>query len=118
MGKCGKYETIKPKKRRKWGFPIFMILYALVILGAAYWGLGKFWDYMEAYEASRIKNTIEAYMEEITPQYVCDRSGDLIDSIDHHLQSEDECKQVILDFLSGGISYARTSPECTDDRTV
>lgn len=118
MGKYGKYEKMKPKKRKKWGFPIFMIVYALVILGAAYWGLGKFWDYMDAYENSRIKNTIEAYMEEMSPQYVCDRSGDLIGSIDHRLQSEEECKQVILDFLSGGISYARKTAECTDQRTV
>ena len=118
MAKYGKYEKRTPKKRRSWGFAIFMILYALVVLGAAYWGLGQFWDYMDAYEDSRIKNTIEAYMEQVTPKYVCDRSNDLIDSIDHHLQSEEECKQVILDFLSGGISYARKTSECTDTQTV
>lgn len=118
MGKYGKFEAVKQKKPRKWGFPIFMILYALVVLGAAYWGLGQFWDYMDAYENSRIKNTINSYMEQVTPEYVCDRSGDLIDSIDHHLQSEEACKQVILDFLSGGITYARKSSECTDTRAV
>ena len=118
MGKHGKFETVKPKRSKTHGFAIFMILYALVVLGAAYWGLGQFWDYMDAYEDSRIKNTIEAYMEQVTPQYVCDRSDDLIDSIDHHLQSEDECRQVILDFLSGGISYARKTAECTDTRAV
>lgn len=118
MAKYGKFENMKPKKRRKWGFPVFMILYALVILGAAVWGLGKFWEYMEAYENSRIKNSIDAYMEQVTAEYVCDRSGDLIDSIDHHLQSEEACRQVILDFLSGGISYARKTSECTDHRTV
>lgn len=115
----GKYEKKKPQKQRKgWGFAIFMILYALVVLAAAAWGLSKFWDYMDAYEHSRIKNTMDAYMEEVTPQYVCDRSGDLIDSIDHYLQSEEDCKQVILDFLSGGITYARKTSECTDTCTV
>ena len=118
MAKYGKFQTRAPKKRKKWGFPVFMILYALVVLGAAAWGLSKFWDYMEAYEGSRIKNTIDAYMEQVSPQYVCDRSGDLIGSIDHNLQSEDACRQVILDFLSGGITYARKSAECTDTRTV
>lgn len=118
MGKYGKYEAKKPQKRRRWGFAIFMVLYALVILGAAAWGLGKFWDYMDAYEGTRIQHTIDAYMEKVTPQYVCDRSGDLIDSIDHHLQSEEDCKKVILDYLSGGISYARKVSECTDTRTV
>jgi hypothetical protein len=118
MAKYGKFQTRAPKKRKKWGFPVFMILYALVVLGAAAWGLSKFLDYMEAYEGSRIKNIIDAYMEQVSPQYVCDRSGDLIGSIDHNLQSEDACRQVILDFLSGGITYARKSAECTDTRTV
>lgn len=118
MGKYGKYEKKTPKKRKRFGFAIFMILYALVVLGAAAWGLGKFWDYMDAYEASRIRNTMDSYMEEVTPEYVCDRSGALIDSIDHRLQSEESCRQVILDFLSGGITYARKSAECTDTRTV
>ena len=118
MGKYGKFEKKMPKKRKSRGFAIFMILYALVVLGAAAWGLNQFWDYMDAYEKSRIKNTIDAYMEDVTPQYVCDRSGDLIDSIDHHLQSEEDCEQVILDFLSVGITYARKTAECTDTRTV
>lgn len=118
MGKYGKYENRRPRKRGCWGFLIFMILYAAVVLYAAHWGLQKFWDYIDAYEASRINNTIDAYMEELTPQYVCDRSGDLIDSIDHHLQSEEACRQVILDYLSGGITHARKSSECTDERAV
>ena len=108
MAKYGKFQTKTQKKRRSWGFAIFMVLYAVVVLAAAAWGLGKFWDYMEAYEGSRIKNTIDAYMEQVSPKYVCDRSGDLIGSIDHNLQSEEACRQVILDFLSGGITYARS----------
>ena len=44
MGKYGKYEKQRAKKRRSWGFAIFMVLYALVVLGAAAWGLIKFWD--------------------------------------------------------------------------
>ena len=118
MGKYGKYEKQAAKKRKSWGFTIFTILYALVVLGAAAWGLCKFWDYLDAYEHTRIQNTMDAYMAEVTPAYVCDRSGDLIDSIDHRLQSEEACEAVILDFLSEGITYARKSAECTDSRTV
>lgn len=118
MGKYGKYEKQRAKKRRSWGFAIFTILYALVALGAAAWGLSKFWDYLDAYEQSRIQNPMDAYMAEVTPAYVCDRSSDLIDSIDHQLQSEEACEAVILDFLSDGITYARKSAECSDTRTV
>ena len=108
----------KCKKCIKWSFWSFMIVYAVVILVAAAFGLSKFWDYMDAYEDSRIKNTVEAYIAELTPQYICDRSGELIAGIDHRLQSEAACRQVILDFLSGDISYARKSSECTDTRMV
>ena len=118
MGKYGKYETKTAKKRRSWGFAIFTILYALIVLGTAAWGLSKFWDYLDAYEHSRIQNTMDAYMAEVTAEYVCDRSGDLIDCVDHNLQSEEACKAVILDFLSEGITYARKTAECTDARTV
>jgi hypothetical protein len=118
MAKYGKYEKRKPKKRGCWGFLVFMFLYAAVILAAANWGLQQFWDYIDAYEASRINHPVDAYMEALTPQYVCDRSADLIDSIDHHLQNEQECEKVILDFLSGGITHARKASECTDTRTV
>ena len=112
----GKYAEKTPGKRR--GFLTFMIVYAAVILGAAAVGLGQFWKYMEAYENSRINSTLDAYIEQLTVQHICDRSGDVIDSIDHNLQSEEDCKKVIVNFLSGGITYARKTSECTDTRTV
>ena len=101
MGKYGKYEKQRAKKRRSWGFAIFMVLYALVVLGAAAWGLIKFWDYLDAYEQSRIQNPMDAYMAEVTPAYVCDRSSDLIDSIDHQLQMRSDrglyrCMRILL----------------------
>lgn len=108
----------KCKKRKLWNFWSFMIVYAVVVLIAAAFGLSMFWNYMDAYEDSRIKNTMEAYMAQLTPQYICDRSGELIDGIDHGLQSEEACAQVIMDFLSSEISYVRKSSECTDTRTV
>lgn len=108
----------KCKKRKILNFWFFMIVYAVVVLVAAAFGLSKFWDYMDAYEDSRVKNTMEAYMAQLTPQYICDRSGELIDGIDHHLQSEEACAQVIMDFLGTEITYVRKSSECTDTRTV
>ena len=108
----------KCKKPIKWNFWYFMLMYAAVIVCIAGLGLGIFWDYMDAYEESRVSNTLDAYIAELTPQYICDRSDALIDSVDHHIQSEEACKQVILDFLSGKITYARKSSECTDTRMV
>ncbi len=102
------------KKKRRWIFPLVLVLYAMVFLGAAYYGLTCLWDYMEAYEASRPHIPLNAYMEQLTAETVCDRSQSLIDSIDHQVQSEESCRQVILQSLSGGITCAKKSSECTE----
>ena len=56
--------------------------------------------------------------EELTPDYICDRSSELIATIDHHIQSEDACRAVIQDAVSGGITYAKKASECTDEKMV
>ena len=67
----GKYAEKTPGKGR--GFGMFMIVYAAVILGAAAVGLSLFWNYMEAYENSRINSTLDTYIAQQTPQHKCDR---------------------------------------------
>lgn len=106
----------KGKKRSFFGWG--MLIYAVVFLGLSAFGLKELWTFMEAYEASRPMNVLNAYMETVTDEYVCDRSQDLIDQVDHNIQSEEECRTYIKDALSGGISYARKSSECTETRQV
>lgn len=104
------------KKRSFFGWG--MLIYAVVFLTLSWFGLKELWSFMEAYEASRPMNVLNAYMETVTGEYVCDHSQDLIDSVDHNIQSEEECRDYIKQALSGGISYARKSKECTDTRQV
>ena len=110
------------KKSREAGkkltFKRFMLLYAAIFLGVALLGLAFFWGYMDAYEDSRTKSTIETYIENLTPQYVYDRSGDVLDQIDPKLQSAEERDKALLDFLNGNITYAKKSSESTDTRMV
>ena len=108
----------KRKKRSLWRFILGMEIYALLFLGAAAWGLHSLWGYMEAYERSRPHIALDAYMETLTAEYVCDASWELIAKIDHTLQSEENCRQVIRDSLSGGITCAKKSAECTPDKQV
>ena len=68
----------KTVKKRRWIFPVALVLYAIVFLGAAAFGLRWFWDYIDAYEQSRPHIALDAYMEELTAEYVADRCGDLI----------------------------------------
>lgn len=118
MVKFWNREENQPKTHKKLTFWRFMLLYAAIFLGVAALGLCLFWGYMDAYEDSRVKSTLDTYIETLTPQYVCERAGDLIDSIDPRLQSAEDRDKALLDFLDGNISYARKSSECTHTRMV
>lgn len=107
------------RRKRSLGWFIFgMFVYAAVVLGAAYYGLKELWVFLEAYEASRDYHAIDAYMEQLSRQHICDTQADLIAQVDHNIQSEEECRQVLLDAISEEITYARKASECTDTRQV
>lgn len=106
------------KKTRKWIFPVALLAYALVFLCITAIGLTWFWDFIDAYEMSRPKNTLDAYLETLTPEYVADRCGDLIATIDHNVQSEQECRDVIIAALDGKFSCAKKNKESSDDHYV
>lgn len=111
-----KKKTKKTKKRSFFGWG--MLIYAVVFLTASYFGLKEFWAFMDAYEKSRPMNILNSYMETVTDEYVCDHSQELIDMVDHNIQTEEACRTYIKENLSGGISYARKTKECTDTRQV
>ena len=108
----------KNPKKKSYGFLIFTVIYAILFLAGTMVGLNYLWDFMDAFEASRPENTINAYMELVTPDYVCDHETDLIDTIDHHIQSEEACREVIKEAVSGKITYAKKTSECTDEKMV
>lgn len=99
-------------------FPVALMIYALVFLVITAVGLTWFWDFIEAYEVSRPQNTLDAYMQQLTPEYVADRCGDLIASVDHNVQTEQECRDVILEALEGKFSCAKKNKESTEDHYV
>ena len=106
------------KKTRKWIFPVALLAYALVFLCITAVGLSWFWEFIDAYEMSRPKNTLDAYMEVLTPEYVADRCDDLIATIDHNVQSEQECRDIIIAALDGKFSYAKKNKESDDAHYV
>lgn len=108
----------KERKKRRWIFPLFLVLYAILFLGTARYGLEWFWDYIDAYEQSRPHIALNAYEEALTSEYIANTCGPLIDQIDHHVQSEESCRQVILEALSGKLTCAKKSRESTDTKHV
>ena len=109
----------KKKKRSGLWFGVGMLLYALVFLGCAAFGLKWLWNCMEAYEASRTHIAIDAYMERVTKEYIVDNSAEaVLTAVDGNLQTQEECRQILLDSLDGEISYARKASACSDNEQV
>lgn len=108
----------KAKKKHRWIFPLFLFIYAVIFLGATQYGLQWFWDYMDAYEQSRPHIALSAYEEKLTPQYVVSNCDALIRQIDHYVQSEDSCRQVLLDAVAGKLTCAKKTRESTEDKHV
>jgi len=109
------------KKVKKKGFGRFFLcsfLYALVFLALTYWGLTKFWAYIEAYELSRPKTAINPYMEQLDVSHICDSMDEFIDQFDHNIQSKDACREYIADSMSKGITHAQKVSESTDTKLV
>lgn len=106
------------KKKFRWGFYHSAAVYALVFLVAAFFGLRYLWNYAAAYEQARPYHAIDGYMANLTPEYICDRSAELIDTIDHHIQNEEACRAVIAEAVSGGVTYAKKASECNDEKMV
>ena len=94
-----------------------MVIYAVVFLTVLAIGLAVFWSYMKAYENSRPHIAINSYLEALTEEYIVDLSQDLINQVDHNIQTEEQCRAFLLNAIDD-ISYAKKSKECTDTRQV
>lgn len=111
-------EMAKKKKKSGVGFAIFMVLWAMLLLGGTGYGLYWLWGCMEGYEASRPHIAIDAYMEKVDKQYIVDNSQEFLNVADFNIQSREECTRIMLDALEGEISYARKASACTEDKQV
>lgn len=106
------------KTKRRWIFPLALLLYAVIFLTAAFFGLRNFWEFIDSYERSRPHIAVNTYTEQLTADYICNHSGSLIAQIDHNIQSEDDCKNEIKSAIGNEFSLAKKSRECTETKLV
>ena len=106
------------KKRKVKIFPMVLAVYAIVFLLAAGFGLRSFWNYLTAYEASRPENTLNAYMQSLSPQSVCDASSALLDQVDTQVQSREQYAAAMLQALSGEFQYMKDSKQSSQSKLV
>lgn len=95
------------KKKKSRGFAVFMLIYSIAFLAAAFYGIKYLWGYMESYERSRPINTVNMYMDSMDDDYWRRASAQVVNSVDHNIQCEEQCYDCILDFISSGVTYER-----------
>lgn len=104
--------------KKKHSFGRGMLIYAVVYLIVAAVGLAVFWNFIDAYEHSRPKNTIDAYVAALTPADMCCKSLEADVQADLNLQSAEERSAIITASVSERVTYARKGSESTDARQV
>lgn len=110
-------KKVLTKKQKTARFWLGLAIFAEVFLIATVFGLAEFWKFIEAYEASRPKNAIEAYMDRATPEYLAALDPATVAQADHNLQSEEACLAIIEDSI-GQVSYAKNMKLTTDTEMV
>lgn len=108
----------KKTKRFKYGFLLGMVIYAVVFLALTFVGLRWFWNFIAAFEASRPLNTINAYVDQLTVEHICDSQTELLKLAEDELVGEDTCRQLMRNVLADEITYAKKSSESTDSKIV
>lgn len=107
----------KAKKKRFPWYAFFLTLFIIAIFSAAYYALGKVWDYAEEYERSQPGPVIDAYIDNLNKTLWDDSLQQTVASMRHDMQTDEECAEVVKKLLSSGITYAK-SAESTDTYLV
>lgn len=97
------------KQRSRIIYWVCLAVYTLVLGAAAVFALTLVWDFAELYE--------ESMPEKVIDQYVAQLSGDLweqglaetMSAMEHEFQTDEECREVVLEMLNGDINYVRTT---------
>lgn len=109
-------RTPKSPRRR---FFTGMLVYAAVFLSVTAVGLLWFRDYISAYEQSRPDTAMEAYMEGVDADYLCDGgAAAVIAAVDPRIQSEEDCRACIRSALNGELRYVSGMSASADGAMV
>lgn len=99
----------KKKKRSSRVYWICLLIFGLIITAVCSFGLKLVWEYAEEYEASQSKNTLDAYVEELSKNLWDEGIAETVSSMPHEVQSDEEVAEHVKDMLKNGISYTRKS---------
>ena len=99
-------------------YAICLAIYTVILAIACCIALSFVWDFAEEYEVSRPNRAMDAYVAELSENLWGDGIADAISAMDHEVQSDAECAEVIKDMLSGEISYSRQAGSSAENDGV
>lgn len=106
------------RKKSKWlGFFLFMVIYALIVLLAASFGLKVLWDFADNYERSLPNRKMAAYVSTLNETHVRKIALDFVSSLDRNIQSEADANAEIWRCFVGGVQYEIVSSD-SEEQTV
>ena len=76
-------------KRRRIGGVVYFILlcaWAAALCYGAYYGLGRCWEYAEAFEASRPNHTMDEYVARLSEELWDEEIAETIKAMPHHIK--------------------------------
>lgn len=110
------------KREAKRKFPNFltgMAMYGAVVLTLILVGLTLFWSFLAAYEASRPRNTVNAYLAGLTAGHIREEAlPALLERVDTRVQDEEICRERLLEALQGELTAAKNVSRSTGDTQV
>ena len=112
----GKRLAPKEGGSRFWLVVILCALAALILIGV---GLSYFWNFLEAYEVSRPRNTVNSYMEDLSAQHILDLAGEeLVRQVDGRVMDRETCRAEALTALEGEYTCAKNLSRSTEEKQV
>lgn len=99
-------------------FPLGLCIYAGAFLLVTVIGLIFFWNYMSVYEQTRPATALNAYAQQLTAEHIYDASEDVINQVDHALQSVQQCKETVINALSEGFTFVKKATVSTKSKHV
>lgn len=99
-------------------FGLGLLIYALAFLLLLGIGFIFFWNFMDAYEQSRPQHPLNAYMEQLTADYILDKSDAAAAQIDSRLQSKQQCLSYLESTIADDLKCIKKIKACTDSKLV
>ena len=99
-------------------FGLGLLIYALAFLLLLGIGFIFFWNFMDAYEQSRPQHPLNAYMEQLTADYILDKSDAAAAQIDSRLQSKEQSLSYLESAIADDLKCIKKIKACTDSKLV